>query len=58
MGQIPLVPELRSGGDIGQPITVADPNSEASNVFDAMAEVIDVELAPTRRFNPGLKLLS
>ena len=58
VGQIPLVPELRSGGDIGQPITVADPNSEASNVFDAMAEVIDVELAPTRRFNPGLKLLS
>ena len=29
LGQIPLVPALREGGDTGQPITVTDPDGEA-----------------------------
>jgi ATP-binding protein involved in chromosome partitioning len=57
VGQVPLVPELREGSDSGRPIMAYAPDSEAGQVFAAMAEVIDAELAPTRRFNPGLKLL-
>jgi ATP-binding protein involved in chromosome partitioning len=57
LAQVPLVPELRQGGDAGRPITVADPHSEASRVFDALAARIDEELAPTRRSHPELKIL-
>ena len=48
---------MREGGDAGRPIVAVDPESEASAAFAAIAERIDVELAPTRRYNPGLKLL-
>jgi ATP-binding protein involved in chromosome partitioning len=57
IGQIPLVPALREGGDTGTPITVAEPDSEAARAFAVIAERIDVELAPTRRFNPELKII-
>jgi ATP-binding protein involved in chromosome partitioning len=57
VGQVPLVPALRAGSDSGRPIVAADPQAEASQVFAHMAEVIDVELAPTRRYNAGLKIL-
>jgi ATP-binding protein involved in chromosome partitioning len=57
VGQVPLVPALREGGDAGRPVSVADPDGEAASVFAAMAESIDVELAPTRVYNAGLKLL-
>jgi ATP-binding protein involved in chromosome partitioning len=57
LGNVPLVPELRDGGDRGQPIVDQDPDSEAGRAFAAIAEHIDVELAPTRRFHPELKLI-
>jgi ATP-binding protein involved in chromosome partitioning len=40
LGQIPLDPALREGGDRGEPITVTDPDSEASRAFAAVAEAI------------------
>jgi len=57
LGQVPLVPELREGGDAGRPIAVTDPDGEAARAFAAIAARIDKELAPTRRFNPELKIL-
>ena len=57
LGQIPLVPELREGGDEGRPIMAVDPGSEAAQAIAAIAERVDVELAPTRRYNPALKIL-
>ncbi|MDH3752696.1 MAG: Mrp/NBP35 family ATP-binding protein [Acidimicrobiia bacterium] len=57
IGQVPLVPALREGADTGVPIVVSDPSGEAATVFTAMAETIDVELAPTRRFHPELKIV-
>jgi ATP-binding protein involved in chromosome partitioning len=57
VGQIPLLSRLREGGDAGQPIVVADPASEPAQAFVGMAEQIDVELAPTRVYSEGLKLL-
>ncbi len=56
LGQIPLLPELRAGGDAGRPIVVVDPESEAAGAFRQIAERVDVELAPTRRYHPELKI--
>jgi ATP-binding protein involved in chromosome partitioning len=53
LGQIPLVPELREGGDVGRPISVIDPSSVASKAFDTLA----VELGsrgPRTRTHPDL----
>jgi ATP-binding protein involved in chromosome partitioning len=41
LGQIPLVPELRAGGDDGSPIVVAHPDDEASIAFRAIAAQLD-----------------
>jgi len=57
LGQIPLVPELRAGSDTGHPIMASDPDSEAARAIMAITERIDTELAPTRRFNPELKII-
>jgi ATP-binding protein involved in chromosome partitioning len=56
LGQVPLVPELRAGADSGRPITVTNPDGDAARAFTGIAERIDVELAPTRRYRPELKL--
>jgi ATP-binding protein involved in chromosome partitioning len=57
LGQVPLVPALREGGDEGEPIMATDPGSEAAKAFAEIARRIDEELAPTRRSHPELKLL-
>jgi ATP-binding protein involved in chromosome partitioning len=57
LGQVPLVPALREGGDEGRPVSAVDPDGEAGRAFAAIAERIDMELAPTRRFHPELKLI-
>ncbi len=57
LGQIPLVPELREGGDVGRPIIVADPTSETATIFGEMARLLTEEYLPTRRYNEGLKLV-
>ena len=56
LGQVPLVSALRDGGDRGAPIMAVDPTSEAAQAIMAIAEKIDVELAPTRRFHPELRI--
>ena len=58
LGQVPLVPALREGADAGRPVVAVEPEGEAARAIHGIAEVIDVELAPTRRYNPGLKILS
>ncbi len=57
LGQVPLVPLLRDGADRGRPIVAVEPDGEASLAIRAVAERIAVELAPTRRFHPELKLI-
>ena len=58
VGQVPLVPELREGSDSGKPIMAIAPDSEAGQVFAGMAERLDVELAPKRRYTSKLNLLN
>jgi ATP-binding protein involved in chromosome partitioning len=57
LGQVPLVPQMREGGDDGHPIVVANPQDEASVAFRSIAERIDVELAPKRRYRTELKIV-
>jgi ATP-binding protein involved in chromosome partitioning len=56
LAQIPLVPALRIGGDVGRPIVAVDPDGEVGQVFRALAERLDTELVPKRIYNPELKL--
>ena len=57
VGQVPLLPDLREGSDIGRPVVAIDPDGEAGRAFAAIAEEIDVALAPKRRYNAGLTLI-
>ena len=57
LARIPLVAALREGGDDGHPITAVDPTSEAAQCFHRLAESIAVDLAPTRRYRPELKII-
>jgi ATP-binding protein involved in chromosome partitioning len=56
LGKVPLVPELREGGDEGRPIVIAKPDDEASQAFRAIAARLDTDLAPKRIYNPELRL--
>jgi len=56
LGQVPLVTALREGGDDGRPIVVTEPESEAAQVFRAMAERVDVELGPRKIYRSELKI--
>ncbi len=58
LGKIPLVPDLRIGCDSGVPLAASDPESEAGQVFAQIAEAVAVKLAPKRRYNPELRLVS
>ena len=55
LGQVPLVPALREGGDAGEPITVSDPASPASMAFAAVAEKI-IAQGPARVYRQELKI--
>jgi len=57
LGRVPFVTELREGGDSGRPIMLTDPEGEAAAAFGRIAERIEVELAPTRRYRKELKIL-
>ncbi len=37
LGQVPLLTDLREGGDTGAPIVASDPDSEAAQVFHSIA---------------------
>ncbi|HZD65515.1 MAG TPA: Mrp/NBP35 family ATP-binding protein, partial [Acidimicrobiales bacterium] len=47
VGQVPLMPALRIGGDEGLPVTVSDPTGEAARAFGAVAERVQ-EMGPAR----------
>ena len=40
LGQVPLVPSIREGGDRGEPIVVSEPEGLAGGVFRAIAEAL------------------
>ena len=40
LGQVPLIPEIRAGGDAGEPVVVAAPSSPAGLIFREIAETL------------------
>jgi len=56
LGQLPLVSELREGGDTGNPITVANPTSELAQAFQTIAGRIATELKSKKIFSSALKV--
>jgi len=55
LGQVPLVPAVRIGGDTGVPVRVADPDGEAARAFDALATRLE-ELGPARIYRRELNV--
>jgi ATP-binding protein involved in chromosome partitioning len=40
LGQVPLIPEIRAGGDSGEPIVVSAPDSLAARTFREIADTL------------------
>jgi ATP-binding protein involved in chromosome partitioning len=53
LGQVPLDPALRVGGDEGRPIVETDPDSETAQAFQAIGAAL-VSRGRARVFNPEL----
>jgi ATP-binding protein involved in chromosome partitioning len=53
IGRIPLVRELREGGDTGFPVAARDPDGEAGRAFADIASWLEAK-GPRRRFRPEL----
>ncbi|MGH3282108.1 MAG: Mrp/NBP35 family ATP-binding protein [Trebonia sp.] len=53
LGQVPISPALREGGDDGRPIVATDPGCEVSEAFRAIAEAV-VARGRGRIFRPEL----
>ena len=49
LGQVPLLPEIRTGGDAGVPVVVSDPTGPAATVFGSIARSLLDRLAKTGR---------
>ncbi len=56
LGQLPLVPQLRDGGDDGRPIAAVAPDSEAGRLFHQIAEKIAKDMKPKKIFSKLLKV--
>jgi ATP-binding protein involved in chromosome partitioning len=61
LGNIPIDPAIRAGGDNGQPITIADPDSPQAKAFRDIAaklmEVLDGESASGGQKTPSIESL-
>jgi ATP-binding protein involved in chromosome partitioning len=53
LARIPLVPALRQGGDVGEPVAVAEPGGEAAAAFEGLARRIE-DLGPARIYRREL----
>ena len=56
IAQVPFVPSLREGADTGLPVAV-DASTEIGAVFAEMAQVVDVDLRPTKRRHRELRII-
>jgi ATP-binding protein involved in chromosome partitioning len=57
LGQVPFLPALREGGDLGTPIVVSDPSSEAAVALTTVATRLLAE-RPAKVRRPELRILT
>ena len=50
---MPLLPEIRAGGDAGEPIVVSSPDGAAAKVFRAIGEALLARATPKPAPAPG-----
>ncbi len=55
LGQIPFVPLMREGGDIGRPVAATDPDGEIGKIFARLAEQV-AEMGPSRVYRSELSV--
>jgi len=55
LGQVPFDPAVREGADVGRPIVVTEPESEAARAIDSIAAWLE-ENKPRRRFRRELSV--
>ena len=53
LGQVPLVPALREGGDNGEPIVVADPDDPASGCSPRWPSISTSRWRPSASIEPS-----
>lgn len=58
LGQVPILSELRRGGDSGEPIVVSDPSCTASLEIAKIAKTLIETYKPTKKFHKELNLIS
>ena len=52
LGQVPILPSIREGGDSGEPVVVSEPRGAAAEVFRQIADALLAQLArPAPRNN-------
>jgi len=56
LAQIPLVEDLREGGDTGRPIAAVQPDSEVGVIFAQLARRIAEDMKPKKVFSAALKV--
>ncbi|MFM8001086.1 MAG: Mrp/NBP35 family ATP-binding protein [Actinomycetota bacterium] len=56
LAQIPLVEDLREGGDTGRPIAAVQPDSEVGTIFAQLARRIAEDMKPKKVFSAALKV--
>ena len=56
LAQIPLITQLREGGDVGRPIAAVAPDSEVGQIFFEMANTVAHEMKPKKVFSASLKV--
>jgi ATP-binding protein involved in chromosome partitioning len=60
LGEVPLEPLVRAGGDSGEPIVAAHPDSVTAQAFERVAEAVAVQLArdaATKPRKPMIRLM-
>ena len=56
LAQIPLIEQLREGGDTGRPISAIAPESEVGLIFAQLAKRIAEDMKPKKVFSAALKV--
>jgi ATP-binding protein involved in chromosome partitioning len=46
LGEIPMDPQVRQSGDSGLPVVLSHPESDASQAFFTIAEILAARLSP------------
>jgi ATP-binding protein involved in chromosome partitioning len=60
LGEVPIEPLVREGGDMGKPIVASHPESETAKAFDHLAEAVALQLArdaASKPRKPMIKLM-